>query len=200
MPLQSPPLFHSTVIDNRFSAYSTVMSVNAADVPMVLRCLLNALVPSDDSDGTSIPTILHRTVAPLDLVPFLKVGSLAAPEKALRPFIPRPPSTLPEPGDLHVQLTFGEKIGSGRSSFVHEVNTTLPAHLPPLVLKVARSKRRAEIAERPGSMMSWNPPRRCIASMLWMVRSGTRGRTISRPRREPLGDRQIQRVRTQSAV
>jgi len=103
-----------------------------------------------DPDGTSIPIILHRTVAPLDLVPFLKVGSLAAPEKALRPFIPRPPSTLPEPGDLHVQLTFGEKIGSGRSSFVHEVNVlptaTLPAHLPPLVLKVARSKRRAEIA------------------------------------------------------
>ncbi|KAF9503793.1 hypothetical protein BS47DRAFT_1402052 [Hydnum rufescens UP504] len=100
------------------------MSVNTVDVPMALNVIsaltIHGLIT--DSDGTSIPTILHRTVAPLDLVPFLKVGSLAAPEKALRPFIPRPPSTLPEPGDLHVQLTFGEKIGSGRSSFVHEVN------------------------------------------------------------------------------
>jgi hypothetical protein len=91
--------------------------------------------------------MLHRTVAPFDLVPFL---SLAPHEEAPEPFIPRPPSTLPEPGDLHVQLIFGEEKGWGRSSAVHEVDilptTTLPAHLPPLVLKVARSKRRAEIA------------------------------------------------------
>jgi len=41
-------------------------------------------------------------------------------------------------------------MGSGRSSFVHEVDVlstrALPAHLPPVVLKVARSNRRAEIA------------------------------------------------------
>jgi hypothetical protein len=98
-----------------------------------------------DSDGSSIPIMLHRTVAPLDLVPFL---SLAAYGEAPEPFIPRPPSTLPGPGDVHVQLILGEEKGWGRSSFVHELNvtSTLPAHLPPIVLKVARSKRRAEIA------------------------------------------------------
>ncbi|KAF9503791.1 hypothetical protein BS47DRAFT_1355858 [Hydnum rufescens UP504] len=127
------------------------MSANTVDVPMALNAIsaltIHGLIA--DTEGTSIPVILHRTVAPLDLVPFLKLSSPDAPELDFVPFIPRPPSTLPEPGDLHVQLIFGEEKGWGRSSFVHEVNvlptTTLPAHLPPLVLKVARSKRRAEI-------------------------------------------------------
>ncbi|KAF9503796.1 hypothetical protein BS47DRAFT_1402055 [Hydnum rufescens UP504] len=103
-----------------------------------------------DTEGANIPMILHRTVAPLDLVPLLRLDEGAPPEVVYGPFIPRPPSTLPETGDLHVQLILAEEKGCGRSSFVHEVNvlpaTTLPAHLPPLVLKVARSKRRAEIA------------------------------------------------------
>ncbi|KAF9505056.1 hypothetical protein BS47DRAFT_581164 [Hydnum rufescens UP504] len=120
-----------TVVDNRFSPYKPAMSANTIQKAPVF------------------PLFYHRTVAPLDLVPFLKLGSPAAPELDLVPFIPRPPSTLPEPGDVHVQVIFGEEKGWGRSSFVHEVNvlptTTLPAHLPPLVLKVARSKRRAEI-------------------------------------------------------
>jgi hypothetical protein len=80
-------------------------------------------------------------VPPLDLVPLLKLDEHFPPEHALGPFTPRPPATLPEPGDLHVKLILGEEKGWGRSSFVHEVNvlptTILPALLPPLVLKVA---------------------------------------------------------------
>ncbi|KAF9503790.1 hypothetical protein BS47DRAFT_1334772 [Hydnum rufescens UP504] len=128
------------------------MSLNTANVPMALNAIsaltIHGLIT--DSDGSNIPVILRRTAAALDLVPFLDLVSVAALDRPRRPYVPRPPSTLPEPGDLHVNLTFGDKKGWGRSSFVHEVNvlptTTLPAHLPPLVLKVARSKRRAEIA------------------------------------------------------
>jgi len=125
---------------------------NTMDVPMALNAIsaltIHGLIT--DTEGTNIPITLHHTVAPLDLVPFLKLDKNFPPEDALGPFTPRPPSTLPEPGDLHVQLILGEEKGWGRSSFVHEADvlptTTLPAHLPPLVLKVARSKRRAEIA------------------------------------------------------
>ncbi|KAF9505045.1 hypothetical protein BS47DRAFT_580721 [Hydnum rufescens UP504] len=122
------------------------------DVPMGLNAIsaltIHGLIT--DSDGTNIPITVHRAVAPLDLVPFLNLASVAARDRPPKPYIPRPTSTLPEPGDLHAHLIFGEQKGWGRSSFVHEVNvlptTTLPACLPPLVLKVARSKRRAEIA------------------------------------------------------
>ena len=66
------------------------------------------------------------------------------------PFVPRPPSTLPEPGTIHAHLALGDKRGSGRSSIVHNVEFApaqiLPGHLPPLVLKIGRSNRRAEIA------------------------------------------------------
>jgi len=128
------------------------MGVNTVDVSMAPNAIsvltIHGLIT--DTEGTNIPITLHRTAAPLDLVPFLKLDEFSPPEGALGPFLPRPPSTLPKPGDLHVHLIFGEQQGWGRASFVHEVNVlptiALPAHLPPLVLKVARSKRRAEIA------------------------------------------------------
>ncbi|KAF9505058.1 hypothetical protein BS47DRAFT_1354444 [Hydnum rufescens UP504] len=123
------------------------MSVNTA-LNAISALTIHGLIT--DTEGANIPMILHRTVAPLDLVPLLRLDEGAPPEVVYGPFIPRPPSTLPETGDLHVQLILGDEKGWGRSSFVHEVNVlpaaTLPAHLPPLVLKVARSKRRAEIA------------------------------------------------------
>ncbi|KAF9513495.1 hypothetical protein BS47DRAFT_1393212 [Hydnum rufescens UP504] len=104
-----------------------------------------------DSGGTNSPIILHRTVAPLDLVPFLNlVAGGVRDDKPPKPYIPRPPSTLPEPGDLHVHLIFGEKKGWGRSSFVHEVNISRQRLFQPIFLPLfSRShdlKRRAEIA------------------------------------------------------
>ncbi|KAF9505046.1 hypothetical protein BS47DRAFT_580813 [Hydnum rufescens UP504] len=106
------------------------MSVNTVEALNAISLLtVHGLIT--DTEGTDIPIVLHRTVPPLDLVPFLKLDEHFPPEDALGPFTPRPPSTLPERGDLHVQLILGEEKGWGRSSFVHEV---------------ARSKRRAEIA------------------------------------------------------
>jgi len=100
-----------------------------------------------DSNDANVPIELHRITAPLDLVPLRDgYGNDLAPED---PFPPRLPSTLPAPGKLHAHLALGEKIGSGRSSIVHNVDIlptqALQGHLPPLVLKVGRLKRRAEI-------------------------------------------------------
>jgi hypothetical protein len=103
-----------------------------------------------DSDGADVPIDLHRTVAPLDLVPFIDATHPYRLSEPHRPFVPRPPSALPEPGTIHAHLALGEKRGSGRSSIVHNVELLPPhippGHLPPLVLKVGRLKRRAEIA------------------------------------------------------
>ena len=100
-----------------------------------------------DSNDANIPLKLPRITAPLDLVPLWDIY----PQKSYRlAFVPRPPSALPEPGTVHAHLAMGEKSGSGRSSIVHNVEILptepLLGHLPPLVLKVGRFERRAEIA------------------------------------------------------
>jgi hypothetical protein len=100
-----------------------------------------------DSNGANVPIELHRITAPLDLVPpFDGLPDDGGPRE---PFPSRLPSTLPTPGKLHAHLALGEKRGSGRSSVVFNVDIlptqALQGHLPPLVLKVGRLKRCAEI-------------------------------------------------------
>ena len=98
-----------------------------------------------DADGEDTPIELHRSVPPLDLVPFV-----VASYTPNNPCTPRPPSTLPEPGKIHAHVTMGKRSGSGRIGIVYEVDpvasAVMPGHLPPLVLKIGRSNRRAEIS------------------------------------------------------
>ena len=100
-----------------------------------------------DSNGANVPIELHRVIAPLNLVPLKdQFGNDFTPKD---PFPSRLLSTLPAPGNLHAHLALGEKRGSGRSSIVHNIDIlptqALQGTFPPLVLKVGRLKRRAEI-------------------------------------------------------
>ncbi|KZV85877.1 hypothetical protein EXIGLDRAFT_725449 [Exidia glandulosa HHB12029] len=60
---------------------------------------------------------------------------------------PRPPSTLPPPGDMHLNLQLGKFIGDGRSGIVFEAEQLPDAvansehAFPPLVVKVVRQER-----------------------------------------------------------
>ena len=66
-----------------------------------------------DSNGANVPLELHRTDAPLDLVPPLDMTPKEEDEEESDPWIPRLPSTLPEPGTAHAHLALGERRGSG---------------------------------------------------------------------------------------
>ncbi|KII94534.1 hypothetical protein PLICRDRAFT_169279 [Plicaturopsis crispa FD-325 SS-3] len=51
---------------------------------------------------------------------------------------PPPPSALPSPGNIKINITFGEKLGRGRSGIVYTVEVSPNVGLPPLVAKIAR--------------------------------------------------------------
>ena len=100
-----------------------------------------------DSNGANVPLELPRIAVPLDVVP---LWDIYPDDPSGLVYVPLPPSTLPEPGTVHVHLALGEKRESGRSGVVHNVEVLptqpLPGHLPPLVLKVGRFNGRAAIA------------------------------------------------------
>ena len=100
-----------------------------------------------DSNGTNVPLKLACIAVPLDLDPPWDIYPRIQHNLV---FVPRPPSTCPEPGTVHVHLALGGKRGSGRTSIVHDAEILptkpLPEHLPPLVLKVGRFNCRMEIA------------------------------------------------------
>lgn len=69
---------------------------------------------------------------------------------------PRPPTDLPNPGDLVLHLRLGEKVGSGGSGRVYEalvapersspLFAATPPIIPPLVVKISRRGRANKLA------------------------------------------------------
>lgn len=73
---------------------------------------------------------------------------------------PRPPSTLPPPGNFQLELELDEFLGRGQTGLVYSVNamsihqddgsadasTTSASAVPPLVVKVARRECRKQLA------------------------------------------------------
>ena len=123
-----------------------------------------------DSNGANVPLEFPRIAAPVDLVHLWDIYHGRKPDAS---HVPRPSFILPEPGIVHVHLALGEKRGSGRSSIVHNVEIfltkPLPGHLPPLVLKVGRSKRRDETAREAWFYNEMECLQGVILTMLRMV-------------------------------
>lgn len=104
---------------------------------MTLSGLLTSL------DGEDVPITLHRRVAPLSLVaPQLSRSSVNTPE-------PRSTVALPPPGNVSLNIHLGERIGTGATGLVYSVDIVGPegsTGLPPLIIKLARPHRRANLA------------------------------------------------------
>lgn len=102
---------------------------------------LSAITFNNLVHGADIPLTLHRSLAPLDLIKPRIAKSRGPPPDRL-------PAILPPPGNLHLQLSLGGKVGNGRVGLVHDISplslldpstdsSTAPG-LPPLVVKIAR--------------------------------------------------------------
>ncbi|KZV82126.1 hypothetical protein EXIGLDRAFT_778945, partial [Exidia glandulosa HHB12029] len=124
------------------------MQAQNAIATLIVRGLVDSTTPH-------IAAHLERINLPeglVDLYPLLakrKADPDVYQPRTFRPEGPptRPPSSLPAPGSLALNLELGEYIGSGRSGIVFAVDTTgTHGGLPPLVLKIARQERCQSVA------------------------------------------------------
>ncbi|KZV88095.1 hypothetical protein EXIGLDRAFT_839520 [Exidia glandulosa HHB12029] len=103
-------------------------------------------------DGSPISATFHRHELLPDMVQVYPVkdlddGFFIPPEGTYRPegVVPRSRSTLPPPGNVHLNLKLGKFIGDGRSGIVFEAeqlsNAVVEHAFPPLVVKVVRRER-----------------------------------------------------------
>lgn len=97
-------------------------------------------------DGENLNQTFHRGVVipgeqiTIDSGKFARPGGIP----------PRPESLLPPPGDMHLEISLGKELGSGRAGSVRAVNVFSPkigTGLPKLVLKIAHRKRSVNLAQ-----------------------------------------------------
>lgn len=72
---------------------------------------------------------------------------------------PLPPvvSTLPPPGNMHVRISLGKKLGSGGCSLVYTVKILSDVDLPPLVAKIARTGFQSRISPEASAYQEVEP-------------------------------------------
>lgn len=96
-------------------------------------------------NGSNLDQTFHRGV----VIPGEQVTIKA--KWGMRPdgIPPRPPSSLPPPGDMHLEVSLGEELGYGRIGSVRAINILSPNagnDLPQLVMKVSNRKRSKNLA------------------------------------------------------
>lgn len=101
---------------------------------------------SDGASGEPYAQTLHRGVVKPGRQIKMKSSRRVRPNGIPR----RPPSNLPPPGDRHLTLHLGERLGAGRVGSVHDVavmEIATGVELPPLVVKVSQWKKSGSLAQ-----------------------------------------------------